>query len=226
MRGVFLGFLLLLTAGVPAIASPSLKEVVERFDAAQAKVNTLQAPFTLTTQRALLKTPTVTKGTMYIQGSDFVHFAFAPPEDLILHLTPKALISYSPGAKDGELLKIGHVKNASRQFLGLGQKMSYLSDYFSVAVAESKEAGGSYQLAFTPRSLSMKKRMKSMTLWVDRDSYLPKQAEWIERSGDTWFLELGPMQINQPVPGAVSGFKVPEGVALRSDFSFFATKKK
>jgi len=27
--------------------------------------------------------------TLYLQGSDFVHFAFAAPEDLILHLTPR-----------------------------------------------------------------------------------------------------------------------------------------
>ena len=120
MRGMTLGALLLLSLFVPGRAAvPALKEVVERFDAAQAKANTLQAPFTLTTRRALLKTPTVTKGTLYIQGSDFVHFAFAPPEDLILHLTPKELISYSPAAGEGELLKIGFIKNANRQFLGL-----------------------------------------------------------------------------------------------------------
>ena len=57
---------------------------------------------------------------------------------------------YGPlhGGANEEVLKmlteIGHVKNANRQFLGLGQKLTYLSDYFSVAVSESKDAGGSY----------------------------------------------------------------------------------
>ena len=226
MHRSLLAVVLAVTAFPVAAASPSLKEVVEKFDAAQAKVTSLQAPFTLTTHRALLKTPSVTKGTLYLQGSDFVHFAFAPPEDLVLHLTPKALVSYSPAAKAGEMLKIGHVKNANRQFLGLGQKLTYLSDYFSVVVSESKDAGGSYLLAFTPRTLSMKKRMKAMSLWVDRESYLPRQAEWIERGGDSWLLELGPLQLNQPIPPTVSGFKVPDDVTLRSEFSFFATRKK
>lgn len=210
----------------PLVAAPSVKEVVERFDAAQAKAETLQAPFTLTTRRVLLKTPTVTKGTLYIQGSQFVHFAFAPPEDLVLHLTPQALVSYSPAAKDGEMLKIGRVKNSNRQFLGLGQKLSYLSDYFSITCADAREAGNGYQLLLKPRSLSMKKRMESLQIWVDRETYFPRQVQWVERSGDTWFLEFGPMQINQPIPAAVSGFKVPDGITLRSEFSFFATKKK
>ncbi len=124
------------------------------------------------------------------------------------------------------MLKIGVIKNANRQFLGLGQKLSYLSDFFSATYSESKDAGGTYLVALQPRSLSMKKRMQGNQLWVDRDTYLPKQVNWIERSGDSWFLELGPMQINQPLPVTAVGFKVPEGTPLRSEFSFFATRKK
>ena len=225
LRRLLLSLALLLPLAPPLEAAPSVKEVAEKFDAAQAKVNTLQAPFTLTTRRALLKTPTVTKGNLYIQGSDFVHFAFAPPEDLILHLTPKELISYSPAAKQGELLKIGFIKNANRQFLGLGQKLSYLSDYFAIAVSEAKDVANAYQLTLTPRSLSMKKRMQTLDLWVDRDSWLPRQVQWIERGGDSWLLELGPLQTNQAIPPAVTGFKVPDGVPMRSEFSFFATQK-
>jgi outer membrane lipoprotein-sorting protein len=207
-------------------AQPSLRELVERFDTAQSKVKTLQAPFTLTIRRSLLKTPTVTRGTMYLQGSDFVHFTFSAPDDLILHLTPKALISYSPAEGRGEMLKIGIIKNANRQFLGLGQKLSYLSDYFSVSCSESKDAGGSYLLSLLPRSLSMRKRMQSLQLWIDRDTYLPKQVNWIERGGDSWFLELGFLQTNQALPASVTAFKVPPGIPMRSEFSFFATRKK
>jgi hypothetical protein len=111
---------LLLAPSLVAQAPPPLREVVERFDSAQAQVQTLQCPFTLTLRRALLKTPSVTRGTMYLQGSDFAHFAFQPPEDLILHLTPKALISYSPEAREGEFMKIGIIRNSDRKFLGLG----------------------------------------------------------------------------------------------------------
>ncbi len=206
--------------------APNLQEVVARFDAAQARVNTLQAPFTLTLRRALLKTPTVTKGTLYLQGSDFAHFAFAPPEDLILHLTPKALVSYSPGAREGEMLKIGTIKNANRKFLGLGQKLTYLMEYFQVGMGDSKEVGGTWFITLMPRTMAMKKRMQALYLWVDRDTYLPRQVQWIERGGDSWLLELGALQTNQPLPAAVSSFKVPDGVPLRSEFSFFATRKK
>ncbi len=215
---------------VPAIQAPaptpSLQELVERFDAAQAQVQTLQAPFTLTTRRALLKAPAISKGTVYLQGSDFVHFTFSAPEDLILHLTPKALVSYSPEAHQGELLKIGVIKNANRKFLGLGQKLSYLGQFFDMGLGESKDVPGTYFVTLTPRTLGMRKRMQSMNLWIDRDSYLPRQIQWVERSGDTWLLELGPLRLNQPLPASVTGFQVPQGVPLRSEFSFFASRKK
>lgn len=204
---------------------PTAKELVERFDSAQAKVSSLQAPFTLTIRRSLLKTPTVTKGTLYLQGSEFVHFSFAAPEDLILHLSPKELISYSPGAGEGERLKIGLIRNHDRRFLGLGQKLSELSDYFQLTVGEGKEASGTYLLTLIPRAYNMKKRFQGLYITVDRERYLPRQVTWVERGGDTWLLELGPLQINQALPAGVTGFKVPPGVPLRSEFSFFATRK-
>lgn len=219
------GVLLLAALPLAAQAMPSLQAAAERFDAAQAKVHTLQAPFTLTIRRVLLKTPTVTKGTLYLQESEFVHFTFAPPEDLILHLTPKALISYSPAAGSGERLKIGFIKNANRQFLGLGQKLSYLSDYFKISLEDGREVKGTYEFVLRPRSLSVRKRMDLLCIWVDKDTFLPRQVNWVERGGDSWLLELGSLTTNQPLPPAVTGFKVPPGVPLKEEFSFFATRK-
>jgi outer membrane lipoprotein-sorting protein len=72
----------------------------------------------------------------------------------------------------------------------------------------------------------MRRRFQSIVLWVDRESYLPRQIQWVERSGDAWFLELGPLQVNQLLPSSVTGFKVPPGVPLQSEFSFFGTRKK
>jgi outer membrane lipoprotein-sorting protein len=219
---------ILLVLALPLVgqAPPPLREVVERFDNAQAQVQTLQCPFTLTLRRALLKTPSVTRGTLYLQGSEFAHFAFLPPEDLILHITPKALISYSPEAKEGELMKIGFIKNADRKFLGLGQKLSYLADYFQIALSEAKDGSNTWYLALTPRTLSLRKRLHALNLWVDKETWLPRQVQWIERSGDSWLLELGTLRTNQTLPTAVTGFKLPEGIPLRSEFSFFATRKK
>ena len=205
---------------------PNLQEVVERFDAAQAGVQTLEAPFVLTTRRALLKTPTAMKGTLYLQGSEFAHFVFAPPEDLILHLTPRELVSYSPSAKQGERLKVGHVIHANRKFLGLGQKLSYLSQYFEIALGSSSEVPGTWFLALTPRTLGMKRRMQALDLWVDQKTWLPRRVLWVERGGDSWQLDLGSLKINQPLPAAVTGFQVPAGTPLAKSFSFFATPHK
>ncbi len=225
---IALAALCLVLPTLPSMAQTPLplKDLVERFDAAQAKVDTLQAPFTLTMRRAMLKAPSIAKGTLFLQGSDFAHFNFAAPEDLVLHLTPKALISYSPGTKEAEFLKIGVLKNSNRKFLGLGQKLSFLSEYFQIGLGESKDVSGTYFLMLTPRTLSLKKRMQSLYIWVDQVTYLPRQIQWVERSGDSWQLEFGALQINQSLPLAVTGFKLPEGIPLKSEFSFFATRKK
>lgn len=221
------GLLALALGGlVAAEAPPSAKELAQRFDAAQARVATLQAPFTLTIRRAMLRTPTVTKGTVYLQGSDFVHFAFSPPEDLLLHLTPKALTSYSPQAGEGQQLKIGVIKNTDRRFLGLGQRLGDLSDYFQLDVLDGKPVAGTWEARLLPRAVAMRRRFQMVRIWVDRESYLPRQVIWVERGGDSWELELGHLQLNQALPAAVTGFAVPPGTPLRPEFSFFATRKK
>ena len=207
-------------------AQPSLQEVVEHFDAAQAAVQSLEAPFTLTTRRALLKTPTVTKGTLYLQGSDFAHFVFSAPDDLILHLTPKELVSYSPSAKQGERLKVGHVIHANRKFLGLGQKLSYLAQYFEIGLGGSSEVQGAWFLTLTPKTLGMKRRMQAIDLWVDQKSWLPRRVLWVDRGGDSWQVDLGALKTNQPLPDSVTAFQVPPDVPLAKSFSFFATPHK
>ena len=227
MRTLVAALLLLLPGPLAAKEDlPPLKEVVERFDAAQAKVQTLQAPFTLTLKRALLRAPATTKGTLYLQGSDFVHFAFAPPEDLILHLSRKELISYSPEARQGEHLKIGVFRNADRKYLGLGQKLSFLQEGFQIGLGESRDVAGAVFVTLMPRTLGLRKRMQAINLWVDRETWLPRQIQWIERSGDSWTVELGPLKLNQPLPPTVVGFKVPDDVPLREEFGFFTGRKK
>lgn len=202
---------------------PSVRELVERFDAAQSKVETFQAPFTLTTKRAMLATPTVSKGTMYLKGTEFVHFAFAPPDDLLLHLSPKELLSYNPKTKEGESLKIGFIKNANRKFMGLGQKLSYLSDYFQIQLTEGKEVAGAHHVLLAPRALAMRRRYQAIHIWVDRESYLPRAIHWVEKGGDTWQVDLGTHMVNQPLPVSVSGFKPAADAQLREGFSFFAS---
>ncbi len=207
-------------------AKPTVRQVVEAFDGAQAKALTLSAPFTLTIQRSMLRTPTVTKGTMYLKGTELLHFAFQPPEDLIIHVTPKLLLSYNPQTREGEQLKIGTFKNADRRFLGLGQKLGYLSDYFQIELVEDKDAAASHHLALRPRSLSMRKRFQAIHVWVDRETFLPRHVQWIARGGDSWDLELGSTTLNQTLPAKVLGFKPPAEAKLNEGFSFFGSSSR
>jgi outer membrane lipoprotein-sorting protein len=203
---------------------PSLGELVDRFDRAQAGAETLRTQFTLSIKRAMLQTPSVTKGTLYLYGSECAHFDFAPPEDLVIHITSKALVSYSPMEKIGEMQKIRLKKNVNRKFLGLGQRLSYLSDYFKLDAPQPDQ--GALLVTLKPRSLSLKKRMELVQIWIDKDTYLPKKLKWVERGGDAWLLEMGTIQTNVAIPPSVINFAMPPGTPAKHGFSFFAARKK
>jgi len=204
--------------------TPSLGEIVERFDRAQAKAETLKVPFTLSIKRAMLQKPSVTSGVFYLYGSECAHFAFAPPEDLIIHMTNKALVSYSPAEKTGETQKMGLKKKVNRKSLGLGKQLPYLSDYFKPEAPQRDQ--GALLVTFRPRSLSFRKRMDLVQIWIDKDTYLPRKIQWVERGGDTWLIDLGGIQTNVAVPASAIGFAMPPGTQTRQGFSFFSAHKK
>jgi len=205
--------------------APSIKSIVEKFDAAQAKVDTLQAPFTLTITRTMLKSPVVSKGTFYLSGSKCANFTFSPPDGLVIHVAPKTVISYSPSEKRAETLKTRLVKTPNRKAMAMGRQLSYFSDFFKMEVSEPKDFPGALLVTLKPRSLSFKKHIQVVQIWIDRETYLPKRVNWVERGGDSWLIELGQLTINHAIPASVTNFSVPAGTAMKSDFSFFKTGK-
>jgi outer membrane lipoprotein-sorting protein len=223
-------FVLLAVFGRPPAISaasggaPTIGEIVERFDRAQARAETLKAHFTLTIKRSMLQAPSVASGVLYLCGSECAHFAFAPPEGLIVHVTGKAVVSYDPAEKRGEVQKISKKKKVDRKSLGLAQRLPYLSDYFKLDAPQHDQ--GAILVTLRPRSLSLRKKLALVQVWVDRDTYLPKKIKWVERGGDQWLLELGGVQTNVAVPPSVAGFAMPPGTQARQGFSFFAAHKK
>jgi outer membrane lipoprotein-sorting protein len=203
---------------------PTLAQVVERFDRAQAGADTIRAPFTLSIKRAMLQAPSVISGVLYLHGSECAHFALAPPEDLIVHITSMSLVSYSPTEKKGEVQKIGLKKKVNRKALGLAQRLSYLSDYFKPDAPRRDQ--GALLVTLKPRSLSFRKRLDVVQVWMDAGTYLPKKVKWVERGGDAWLLELGAIQTNVTVPASVTNFALPPGTPARQGFSFFSARKK
>jgi outer membrane lipoprotein-sorting protein len=210
-------------AGGPGDA-PTLAQVVEMFDRAQAGADTMKAHFTLSIKRAMLRTPSVSSGVLYLHDSECCHFAFAPPEDLVIHITSKSLVSYSPAEKRGEVQKIGLKKKVNRKSLGLAQRLPYLSDYFKLEAPRRDQ--GAILVTLKPRSLSLRKRLDLVQVWMDGDTCLPKKIKWVERGGDSWLLELGTIQTNVAVPASVVNFAMPPGTPARQGFSFFAARKK
>ena len=208
-----------------AAAPIGIRELVESFDSAQARADTIVAPFTLTIQRAMLRAPAVSTGTLYLSGSDCAHFEFAPPEDLAIHLTNKTLLTLNRAEKKGEALQMRLIKKVDRKALSLGRKLASFSDYFKLEATEA-ENPGEILVTLRPRSLSMKKRTELVQVWMDKQTNLPKRFKWVERGGDAWLLELGRIRTNAAIPAPVLNFALPPGIQAKRGFSFFDSKGK
>ena len=204
-----------------AAEAPTVKDIIERFDKAQASAESLRAPITLTIKRSMLQSPSVSKGTLYISGSEFAHLAFAHPDDLVMHITNRSLVSYSASEKKCEVVKIRLAKKVDRKALALGQKLPFISDYFKLESSAPADRPGDFMLTLRPRSISLRKKIELIRIWVDSKTSLPKSVLWIERGGDSWQLDIGTIQAGAQIPASARNFALPAGAAPSKGFSFF-----
>src|SRR5262249_20177199 len=85
-----------------ATVDPALRQVLERFDAAQAQVTTLSAHFTERKEIGLLKNAVVQKGQFYHTKPDKFLWEYLSPEPKVLLMNGKSLVAYYPLQKEAE----------------------------------------------------------------------------------------------------------------------------
>jgi outer membrane lipoprotein-sorting protein len=66
-----------------------------------------------------------------------------------------------------------------------------------------------------PRFSRISKRLKSMTLWIDDESYLPVRLRYVEADGDSTEYKFSEMKKNRPITEDRFVLKIPKGVETR-----------
>ena len=59
------------------------------------------------------------------------------------------------------------------------------------------------------------KRLASMSIWIDRQHYLPVRVRYVEANGDATEYRLDHLHPNVPIPKERFSLKLPAGVEVR-----------
>jgi len=236
LRTMSLVLLLVAGATVSLIAEPAkerdpyagydarLRQVLERFDAAQAGVTTLSARFVERKEIGLLKNAVIQKGQFSHTKPDKFLWEYTSPDPKVLLINGKSLVAYYPEQKQAEEIQTRLSRRLVKYF-GLGQVFADLQEYYVLSLGADNSLPGTDLIVMKPRMKRLEKRLVEVRLWLDERINQVRQLEYREADGDRTLFSFDEIQVNAPISPSRYELKIPDDVRVSSSFAgFFAEK--
>lgn len=208
-------------ASTPApAADPALAGVIERFDAAQARIERISARFEEVKTLALLKEPIVQSGEFFHTKPDKFLWEYTAPEPKMLMLNGRDIVAYYPKQKRAEEI---HTRFSKRivKYLGLGSVLKDLGEEYDMSLGKDNKIPGTDLLVLTPKGRMIQKRLAEIRIWVDRTINQPRQLEYLEPDGDSARITFDRIEINPEISVSKYSIQLPEGVTVTNSLSGF-----
>jgi outer membrane lipoprotein-sorting protein len=193
-----------------------LDVLVERVKHEQANVETMRASFEKDTASSLLLEPETSRGEFLYRTPDRVLWQVQEPLAVIVALTDEEMVTYFPERRVAERVGISNVSERVFEYLGASGSLETLMQYFSVTAEFPEERGEDYHLQLLPRYARIKKRIASMDIWVDAESFLPSRLKYTEPNGDHTEYRFQNVEINIDLPAERFELELPPGVVIET----------
>ena len=210
--------------GAPAkVSDPRLAAILKAWDLRQQETATLVARFTERKELKLLAKPVISKGEFFYSRPNRVRWEYLEPDKKLFVITEDMYTAYYPALKRAEEVPIKKfVGKRLFRFLGVGQKIGDLARYYDFRLAEASDVPGTNLLLLTPRKRSVAGHVAEMKIWVDEQTALPRQLQYVEADGDTTLLSFEGMQSNTAIEAARFHVDLPADVSVSQTFNGFS----
>ena len=217
----------LLARAWPALAAPPdpkspnltpnqrLGALIERIKIEQQRLKTLEAKFEQHQESSLLAAPETSTGVFSYAAPDRVRWEYKTPNPISVVIQGDQMTTWYRDLKRAELLKIGRYSNQVFKYLGASGSMKSLLDYFNVTLGTSPKKGEPVRLELVPRYQRIAKRLKSMTIWIDDEIYMPVRLRYVEADGDVTEYKFTDLKRNGNIPPDRFVLQIPKGVETR-----------
>lgn len=200
--------------------SSSLAEVLNRFDVVQAKLQTLSAEFTETTESPLLKQPIVAKGRFYLTKPSSVLWEYTSPEVMRFVIARDEYVGLFPERRRAERRDLKRWSEQVFRFFGLGQSSQELSKYYELKLGGPGEgAKGTHLLVLEPKKRRIKRNVEQVKLWVDTETLLPVRVEYRGKDGNLRTIRFAETRLNPDLAAGLYDVKIPAEFEVTKGFS-------
>lgn len=192
-----------------------LEALLARVKERQQSMKTLEARFRQLQDSSLLVAKEESTGTFSYRAPDQVRWEYLSPKPMSVVIRGDEMTTLYPDLKKAESLKVGRYSSQVFKYLGASGNLQTLLDYFTVNLKLPAKKGDSYQLDLLPRYERVKKRLRSMTLWVDPELFFPDRVRYVEANGDSTEYSFLDLRFNAAIPADRFVLKLPQGVVAR-----------
>jgi len=193
-----------------------LSALVDRVKYEQRQLKTLEARFTQQQESSMLASPEESKGVFSYAAPDRVRWEYLSPSPITVVIRGDQMTTWYRDLNRAETLKVGRYSSQVFKYLGASGSLQTLLEYFTVRLKLPEKKGDDYRLELDPKSARIAKRLKSMTLWIDAETFFPSHLKYVEGSGDSVEYQFSDMKRNAPIPEERFVLKLPPGVSTRT----------
>lgn len=195
--------------------SARLAALVARIKHEQAGTRSLDARFVQRKASQLLLAPDEARGRFLFAAPDRIRWEYETPKPILVLIRGKDMLTWYRDLGRADAVRIGRYTEQVFKYLGAGGSIETLYEYFRVSVHFPRQPGEPYRLELVPKYERIAKKLRAMTVWVDRASFLPTRFRYLEADGDSTEYELHQVQRNTPLPPGIFEEKLPASVQVR-----------
>jgi outer membrane lipoprotein-sorting protein len=201
-------------AGLFSVSASALPMdvVLKRVSRAQSDITTLEADFRQEKTIGLLADPVTSRGTFSFRKPNNALWVYSAPEPMTMLVAGGTMTTYYPQMKKAERVAVGKFESRIFRFMGAVTSVEELSKSFTFRFVD--RAGEPYRLELKPTIPGASRRVKGITLWIDRERYLISGFEYREADGDVTRYEFSNIRVNPAIPASRFTLSLPPGTRV------------
>jgi len=201
------------TVASGAPSGQTLEKVLKEVQKRQKTVTSIEADFKQEKSLDLLEGTQRSTGTFAYVSPDKVRWDYTSPTPVVMLIAEGRLTNWYPELKKAETLEVTRFQDRIFRYMGAGSGVDELSRYFNFRFTE-KPGSNAYRLDLAPKTRQIEKRVKSIKIWIDRETYLTNRIEYVEGDGDSTIYEFSNIRINEPIDGSRFRLDLPPDVRV------------
>lgn len=197
-----------------------LEALIEHIKRQQSAMDTLEAHFLQRRESELLSETEESRGVFYYSAPDSVRWEYETPNPISVVIDGREMLTWYRDLQRADRYKIGRYSSQVFKYMGASGSMETLTDYFVVSVrfpelGPEGRPSGEYRLRLLPKYERISQKIKSMTLWIDAERYLPTRLRYESADSDVTEYDFHGFKVNDPIPTDRFSLDLPSDVKIR-----------